>query len=138
MSQDGEFSEAPVNGMVEVFCRCQADFDFQFFQAVLERNPCHVDALRRQAELLAARGDHNSALALDLRLVNLLPNCCTAHYNLACSLAVAGNDQRALQVLARALELGYGDFAHIDDDVDLDSLREIPEFQALMARYSTA
>jgi len=114
--------------------RDQGSFEIEFYGHVLRRNPYHIDALRRQVELLAARGRHAEALPLDRRLVELCPQDCVVCYNLACSLAMAGQIGEGIESLRRALELGYDDFAHMAADSDLDPLRHRPEFRRLMAR----
>ena len=111
----------------------QRDFEIEFCGRVLRRNRYHVDALRRQAELLAACARHAEALPLDRRLVELFPRDCAVRYNLACSLAMVGKANEAMGTLRQALELGYDDFAHMAADSDLDSLRDLPEFRAVMA-----
>lgn len=42
--------------------------------------------------------------------------------------------KRALELLAQAVALGYDDFAHLRDDDDFANVRELPEFQAIVAR----
>ena len=111
----------------------QRDFEIEFCGRVLRRNPYHVDALRRQAELLAACARHAEALPLDRRLVELFPRDCAVCYNLACSLAMVGKANEAMETLRRALELGYDDFAYMAADSDLDSLRDFRGFRAMMA-----
>ena len=55
-------------------------------------------------------------------------------YNTACVYAALGNTDRALELLERAVELGWGDRAWIENDSDLASLRPDPRFAALLAR----
>ena len=42
--------------------------------------------------------------------------------------------ETAFEVLARAVELGYDDPAHLRRDPDLDSIRDDGRFSALLAR----
>ncbi len=56
------------------------------------------------------------------------------HYNAACTFAVLNEAERALDLLEHAVELGWGDRAWMENDSDLTSLRELPRFQALLAR----
>ena len=69
--------------------------------------------------------------------------CCTT--NAACayalaSQAVARKDQakskslseRALSLLRKAIENGYADYKHMQEDVDLDPCRELPAFAEIM------
>ena len=98
----------------------QDEFDREFFDRILQRNDSDSLVLRRQAELLARQGDHQSALKLDRRLVELHPDDPIVQYNAACSLAMTGCVAEAIRTLERAVELGYSDFAHMEVDADLD------------------
>ena len=110
----------------------QLDFDIDFFEGLLARNGESVEVLRVLAELVSQKGLVKRALALDLRLVDVLPNDFLARYNLACSLARAGRPDEAIDALSRAILLGYDDLAHLEVDPDLDSLREHPEFREVL------
>ena len=88
--------------------------------------------LRILAELVSKRGLVNRAVELDRRLVELLPEDFLARYNLACSLARAGQADEAIDSLSRAILLGYDDLAHMESDPDLESLKDHPDFQALL------
>jgi len=68
-------------------------------------------------------------LAEGLALHPLAPGL---HYNLACLHAVAGRREDALACLRRAIELGAEAAEWARSDQDLASLREDPEFQALV------
>ena len=68
----------------------QLDFEIEFLGRLLERDPYFVDALRAQANNLAAKGQYARALQLDRRLVRLTPEHAIAWYNLACSYTVLG------------------------------------------------
>jgi thioredoxin-like negative regulator of GroEL len=74
------------------------------------------------------------AVDLDAKVVEILPDDCLARYNLACSLARAGRPDDAIDSLSTAILLGYDDLAHMDVDPDLDSLRDLPDFRALLGR----
>lgn len=59
------------------------------------------------------------------------PKAALAHYNLACYLSLAGEEPRALECLARALEIEPDFRGMIDDEPDFDPIRDNPRFQAL-------
>ncbi|MDG2380397.1 MAG: hypothetical protein P8N76_01870 [Pirellulaceae bacterium] len=113
----------------------QDEFDFEFFRDVLKRSDANSDVMRRQAELLARRGEFQEALQLDLKLVERFPKDYLVRYNLACSLAMAGETQQSIAALTQAIDLGYDDFAHIEADSDLDALRDESSFQELLRRH---
>ena len=110
----------------------QLDFDIDFFERLLARKQDSIEVLRVLAELVSRKGLADRAVDLDRRLVALLPNDFLARYNLACSLARAGRSDEAIDSLSRAILLGYDDLAHMEADPDLESLRNHPDFQALL------
>ena len=73
------------------------------------------------------------------------PQDSVLHWNAACayalaSQAVARKDQarsrslseRALSLLRRAIENGYTDYSHLQEDADLDPIRDLPAFADIM------
>lgn len=115
----------------------QLEFDIEFYDRILERDPDQVEVLRVQGELLSRRGLHRRALKVDQRLVQLRPLDGVAHYNLACSLALLGHAEEALAELWRAFDVGYYDIVHLESDPDLESIRDLEGYQDLLRAYGS-
>lgn len=113
------------------------DFLIDLDQAAIAAFPDDIDALSRLGETLTRRGRHEEGLAIDRRLVVLLPESATAHYNLACSLALTGRMDEAFTALEAAVEHGYDEPDHLEGDDDLALLRDDPRFQDLLDRLRT-
>lgn len=58
-----------------------------------------------------------------------------SYYDKACLLSLMGRQQDAIAALRVSLEKGYRSFIHISRDSDLDSIRNLPEFIALIEEY---
>ena len=86
------------------------------------------------AEALVVMGKYAEAAekALDMVKDSDSP---AQRYNVACVYALAGYSDEAMSHLEAALENGFRNFHHIAWDADLDSLRALPEFSALIKRY---
>ncbi len=56
-------------------------------------------------------------------------------YNLACIYSLQKNSTEALRYLEASIKAGYADFKHMGEDTDLDNIRKLPEFAAMMAKY---
>lgn len=59
-----------------------------------------------------------------------------SYYDASCLYARMGNKQKALEYLEKSLELGYRRFAHIERDQDMDPIRDMEEFKALIRKYN--
>ena len=81
------------------------------------------------------KGRLQDGLAVDEKLVAVRPTDPTAHYNLACRYALLKQRDKALTALRKAVELGYRDFAFMQEDQDLDSIRKDPRFRKLMGEF---
>ncbi len=55
-------------------------------------------------------------------------------YNLASAWARLGKKKRAVSALARAVDAGYSNLEYMEQDSDLESLRELPAYTSLAAR----
>ena len=115
----------------------QLDFELDFFDGILQRQPDYVDVLRVMGTNLTLKGRYAQGLQIDKRLVQIRPNDPLAHYNLACSYALLKRPDHAIKALRRAVELGYRDFRYMREDRDLDSIRHDPRFRQLLREYET-
>ena len=59
------------------------------------------------------------------------------YYDAACLYSRMKDKSNALKYLEKCLELGYNRFAHIEQDFDMDYLRETEEFKILINKYQT-
>lgn len=110
------------------------EFQAEFLGAAVRRSPGNLVALSELAHVLTRLGRHAEGLEADERLARALPEDPLVHYNLACSLCLAGRQLEALDTLDLAVELGYDDPAHLAEDEDLAALRGTPRFAALLRR----
>ena len=108
------------------------EFEINFFESVLRRDPSYVAVVEMLGGLYTRQGRIADGLRMDRKLVKLQPANATAHYNLACSLALSKRKTDALRELRRAVKLGYRDFDWMQQDPDLEQLKHLPEFQKLL------
>lgn len=109
-------------------------FEIAFFESVLRRSPKYSDVIEILGGLYTKTGRVADGLRMDRRLVKLQPDNATAHYNLACSLALSKRRSDALRSLRRAIDLGYKDYDWMSQDPDLESLQKSREFHELLKR----
>jgi tetratricopeptide (TPR) repeat protein len=81
----------------------------------------------------AARDEWKDALAAYKQAVDLEPNFGDSYYNMACAYSRQNKKDAALKYLKLSLANGYGtERDAMDDDHDLDPLRDDARFQKLM------
>ena len=111
-----------------------AAFEIAFFESVLRRDPASTDVVELLGGLYTKFGRIADGLKMDRRLVKLQPANPTAHYNLACSLALTRRRDAALRSLRAAVTLGYRDFDWMAQDPDLEVLKSLPAFVLLLTQ----
>jgi tetratricopeptide (TPR) repeat protein len=109
-------------------------WDIGFFENVLRRDPAYVDVIEILGGLYTKTGRIADGLRMDRKLVRLQPGNATAYYNLACSLALSARKADAIRALRRAIDLGYKDYDWMAQDPDLEGLKGLPTFEALLRK----
>ncbi len=109
-------------------------FEIAFYEAVLKRCPTYSEVVGLLGGLSTKVGRIEDGLKMDRKLVRLEPENATAHYNLACSLALCRKRPDALRSLRKAVSLGYRDVDWMLQDPDLEILKEDPEFRQLLGQ----
>jgi tetratricopeptide (TPR) repeat protein len=113
-------------------------FEISFFESVHRRLPRYTEVIELLGGLYTKAGRIADGLKMDRKLVRLQPANATAHYNLACSLALSDRPLDALAALRRAVALGYADHDWMLRDPDLKSLAPDPAFQEILDAVKSA
>lgn len=107
-------------------------FDISFYESILRRDPSYAEVVEILGGLYTKAGRIADGLKMDRKLVRLQPENATAHYNLACSLALSKRPSDAIVTLAQAIALGYDDAEWMSSDPDLGPLHKRSDFQTLL------
>jgi TolB-like protein/Tfp pilus assembly protein PilF len=99
----------------------------------VELNPEDARALYLGAHVLYRVHRHEQALEWADRALALDPEDAGVLYNIACFNAVAGRPERAMELLEKAVQNGFGHREWIENDPDIASIRSHPRFQALLS-----
>lgn len=110
----------------------EARQELEFLQAVSRRLPEDTDVMRALGDLYTRTGAYADGLRVDERLSRLCAEDPVVWYNLACSLALSGRPDDAIDALNRAVELGYNDYDGMKKDPDLSSLHGDSRFESLL------
>ncbi|MCU0233776.1 MAG: protein kinase [Thermoanaerobaculales bacterium] len=100
----------------------------------LEFNPDDVPLLLDGASALAALGETRRSLEWASRILDRAGNDALVLYNLACLYSLAGEVSSAMDALERSYDAGLADPEWMEQDSDLDNVREHPRYRALVKR----
>ncbi len=102
----------------------------------MELNPDDPRAANMRAVSLCRLGRKVEGLQWAERAIAIDPQDAGVRYNAACLFALAGEADRAIELLEEALRAGFGNAEWIRQDPDLASLRGNPLFEALLGTAS--
>jgi serine/threonine protein kinase/Flp pilus assembly protein TadD len=100
----------------------------------LELNPDDARALYLGAGALVQIGEKTRALEWARRAHAIDPEDSGVLYNVACNYSLLGMKDEALACLEKAVQNGFGHREWIENDSDLELLRDDPRFEALKKR----
>jgi tetratricopeptide (TPR) repeat protein len=104
----------------------------------LELTPDDPRALYMGAMSLSALGETDKARDWNRRALAMDPDDPSVLYNIACAFAVEDQKGEAISTLKKAIDNGFGHWSWIEHDTDLDSLRNDPDFIAILANKPAA
>ncbi|MBQ9174654.1 MAG: TIGR02281 family clan AA aspartic protease [Bacteroidales bacterium] len=82
-------------------------------------------------------GRDDEALEWMEGLIALDPDDAGPYYDKACLLSRMGRGEESVSALKTAFEKGYRDFAHLRIDDDMDPVRDLPSFKALVSEWES-
>jgi adenylate cyclase len=109
-------------------------------ERVIAAEPDHGSAMGHGAGILALLGERERAKEWAARALLLDPENSNLRYNLACAMAQAGEHDAAIDMLDDLYSSGNARMESLrwaNHDNDLDPLRNLPRFQAVMERART-
>jgi TolB-like protein/Flp pilus assembly protein TadD len=100
----------------------------------MELNPDDPRAATMRAVSHCRSGDRDAGLRWAERALEIDPNDPGVQYNVACLYSLEDQPERAIDCLEQAIGGGFGHRDWIEQDPDLESLRDHPRFQELIDR----
>jgi serine/threonine protein kinase/Tfp pilus assembly protein PilF len=104
----------------------------QLIDERLELNPDDARALILGAGALASLGEQTKALDFVGRALAVDPDDPGILYNIACAYASLEKPEDAISALERAVDKGYAHKEWMENDPDLEPIRSLPRYQALL------
>jgi len=109
-------------------------FEIKFYEDLLKQHPDFISVLISLGDVYTSKGFYKEGLAIDEKLIQLLPNDSIAHYNLACSLSLTSHPDEALAKLKKAVLFGYDEFSFMSKDPDLENVRKLSEYKIFFSK----
>lgn len=106
------------------------------FEMVIQKDTIAENGSCRQYALHFL-GRDDEAIEWMEKIIADAPTRNDSYYDKACLLARMGHIKESVDALRKAFELGYRSFAHIEHDDDMDPIRDLPEFKALIEEYKS-
>jgi len=100
----------------------------------LDYNPEDTRALSLGSGCLARLGDPERSREWAQRAVAIDPEDAVILYAVACVYAILESRDEALDYLEQAVAAGFGNFGWIENDPDMDSIRDHPRYLAILKR----
>ena len=102
----------------------------------LELNPDDVRALYLGASTHIKLGNKKLGLEWANKALELEPEDNGVIYNVACSYSLLGKIEEAIELLRKAIDGGFSQVEWLENDSDLDPLRDHPKFQSLIEKMN--
>ncbi len=104
------------------------------YEKVLELDTTPEDGSCRHYALVGLGRWYDAELWMN-RIIEAHPNDHGVYYDKACLFARMNRPEEAIKALEEAFKKGFRRFAHLEHDDDMDTLRNLPEYKALIMEY---
>lgn len=110
--------------------------EIQVYERYVPQHPEDATAQVFYAVALAQVGRKEEALGMASKAQALNPDDPNMLYNVACVFAGLGEREKAIETLTRSVDAGFCHREWISRDPDLESVRDMPAFDAIVRRIS--
>jgi tetratricopeptide (TPR) repeat protein len=113
----------------------QNDSAFKYYKLAVRLDPTYESASLNLGLLYHSLRQYDSAIVHIQDAIRLDSTKGRNYFRLACSYALNNQPENAIFTLKQAYEKGFKNYDSLISDPDLDSLKNIKEFQALLDKY---
>ncbi len=135
IEKDNENIDAYVNAGLTCLKLSKKTQALEYFRQAWNRNPGDPNLTDLLGIAYVYNKDFDHGLAMIIRVMANYPNDPGPCYDMACAYSIKGDTKTALLYFESALQKGYKDYRHIQEDDDLINLRKSSKFKDLLNRY---
>ena len=107
------------------------------YKQAIRIDPDYARAHNNLGNAYFESGKYEDAIESYKQAIRIDPDYADAHYNLACSYSLLGDVNKALESLGRSIDLGFDDIKHIENDSDLNGLRDEAGYKKLINKLKS-
>jgi len=119
----------------------KGDYDraLGIYNQLLVRYPDEPSIMNALASAYMKKGDYDRTLAIYNKMLQARPDDNIILYNVSCAYSLKGGKNEACEYLNKAVECGYYDWKHLEQDTDFNNIRSEPAYkkvlESLKAKY---
>ncbi len=132
LGQDADLAEVMNRGSVHIQAQ-EFDKAAESFAVATEMAPDNAQAWHLLGYSLHMAGKLDQAIEAHQKAATFEITRPIAFYNLACAWSLKGDKDKAFEYLNKAIDAGFDADEYLENDSDLDNLRNDPRFKQLMA-----
>ena len=107
------------------------------YKQAIEIDPDDAEVHNNLGIAYSKSGKYEEAIESYKQAIEIDPDDAEGHYNLACSYSLLGDVNKALESLGRSIDLGFDDIKHIENDSDLNGLRDEAGYKKLINKLKS-
>ena len=107
------------------------------YKQAIEIDPDDAEVHNNLGIAYSKSGKYEEAIEPYKQAIRIDPNFKEAHYNLACRYSLLGNINKALKSLGKAIDLGFDNIKHMENDSDLNGLRDEAGYKKLINKLKS-
>jgi len=93
-----------------------------------------AESLHQKAEEHLKNKEYEKAIGVYEEILKKDPQDTIALYNSACAYSLLKNKEKAVEFLRKSVEAGFVDFAHIEEDEDINEIKDTDGYKGIMAK----
>lgn len=101
------------------------------FRQALAYNPDYLPAHFHLGITYVNTKEYAKSIRAFEKVIELDPSEAAAYYNIACCFSLMGETDKALEWLQTSVDKGFNDYKHMDQDTDLDNIRDAKGFRQI-------